>query len=114
FRCATEPVRVGDVEIPAGDFVVLAISSANRDPERFADPHALDVHRSAAGHLAFGHGVHHCLGAALARVEVQVAFGALLDAFPGMRLAADPGELRWRNSTIIRGLESLPVRLNHR
>ncbi|MET9631805.1 cytochrome P450 [Lentzea sp. NPDC006480] len=114
FRCATEPVRVGDVEIPAGDFVVLAIASANRDPERFEDPHALDVRRPDAGHLAFGHGVHHCLGAQLARLEVQIAFGALLDAFPGMRLAADPGELRWRNSTIIRGLETLPVRLNHR
>jgi cytochrome P450 len=114
FRCATEPVGVGDVEIPAGSFVLLAIASANRDSQRFGDPHALDVRRSAAGHLAFGHGVHHCLGAPLARVEVQVAFNALLDAFPGMRLAADPADLRWRNSTIIRGLDSLPVRLNHR
>ncbi len=114
FRCATEPVSVGDVEIPAGSFVLLAIASANRDPQRFGDPHALDVRRSAAGHLAFGHGIHHCLGAPLARVEVQMAFNALLDAFPAMRLAADPADLRWRNSTIIRGLDSLPVRLNHR
>ncbi|HUQ58820.1 cytochrome P450 [Lentzea sp.] len=114
FRCATEPVSVGDVEIPAGDFVLLAIASANRDPRRFDDPHALDVRRPAAGHLAFGHGIHHCLGAPLARVEVQMAFNALLDAFPAMRLAADPEDLRWRNSTIIRGLDSLPVRLNHR
>jgi len=114
FRCATEPVSVGDVVIPAGDFVLLAIASANRDPLRFDDPHALDVRRSAAGHLAFGHGIHHCLGAPLARVELQMAFNALLDAFPVMRLAADPGDLRWRNSTIIRGLDSLPVRLNHR
>ncbi len=114
FRCATEPVRVGDVEIPAGAFVLVAIASANRDPQRFGDPHALDVRRSAAGHVAFGHGIHHCLGAPLARVEVQMAFDALLDAFPAMRLAADSGDLRWRNSTIIRGLDSLPVRLNHR
>ncbi|SDP68686.1 cytochrome P450 family protein [Lentzea jiangxiensis] len=114
FRCARESLTVGDVEIPAGDFVLLAIASANRDPERFADPHALDVRRSATGHLAFGHGVHHCLGAPLARVEAQMAFGALLDAFPAMRLAADPEDLWWRNSTIIRGLDSLPVRLNHR
>ncbi|MFS8103089.1 cytochrome P450 [Lentzea alba] len=114
FRCAKESLNVGDVEIPAGDFVLLAIASANRDPQRFDDPHVLDVRRPAAGHLAFGHGIHHCLGAPLARVEVQMAFGALLDAFPAMRLAADPEDLRWRNSTIIRGLDSLPVRLNHR
>ncbi|GHH34857.1 cytochrome P450 family protein [Lentzea cavernae] len=114
FRCARESLTVGDTEIPAGDFVLLAIASANRDPERFAEPHELDVRRPAAGHLAFGHGIHHCLGAPLARVEVQMAFNALLDAFPAMRLAADPGDLRWRNSTIIRGLDSLPVRLNHR
>ncbi|MCS7476990.1 cytochrome P450 [Umezawaea endophytica] len=114
FRCATEPLGIGGVEIPAGDFVLLAIASANRDPQRFADPHVLDVRRPAAGHLAFGHGVHHCLGAPLARVEALTAFGALLDAFPAMRLAADPEDLRWRNSTIIRGLDSLPVRLNHR
>ncbi|MFD4669584.1 cytochrome P450 [Lentzea sp. NPDC058450] len=111
FRCATENLTVGDAEIPAGDFVLLAIASANRDPERFGDPHALDVRRPAAGHLAFGHGIHHCLGAPLARIEVQMAFDSLLDAFPAMTLAADPGDLRWRNSTIIRGLESLPVRL---
>ncbi|MGI5500745.1 cytochrome P450 family protein [Lentzea sp. CA-135723] len=112
FRCATEDLTVGDAEIPAGDFVLLAIASANRDPERFGDPHALDVRRPAAGHLAFGHGIHHCLGAPLARIEVQMAFDSLLDAFPAMTLAAEPGDLRWRNSTIIRGLESLPVRLH--
>lgn len=114
YRCATESLIIGDVEIPAGDFVLLAIASANRDPQRFRDPHVLDVRRPAAGHLAFGHGIHHCLGAPLARVEVQMAFGALLDGFPAMRLAVDPEDLRWRNSTIIRGLDSLPVRLNHR
>ncbi|MFE3115601.1 cytochrome P450 family protein [Streptomyces niveus] len=115
FRCATESLTIGDVEIPAGDFVLLAIASANRDPQRFDDPHALDVRRPTdGGHLAFGHGIHHCLGAPLARVEVRVAFGALLDAFPAMRLAADPEDLRWRTSTIIRGLHSLPVRLNRR
>ncbi|CCH32294.1 cytochrome P450 [Actinosynnema sp. NPDC047251] len=114
FRCATESLSIGDVEIPAGDFVLPAIAAANRDPLRFGDPHALDVRRPAAGHLAFGHGVHHCLGAPLARVEAQTAFGALLDAFPAMTLAVDPEDLRWRNSTIIRGLDSLPVRLAHR
>lgn len=115
FRCATESLAIGDVEIAAGDFVLLAIASANRDPRRFDDPHSLDVRRPTdGGHLAFGHGIHHCLGAPLARVELRVAFDALLDAFPAMRLAVAPEELRWRTSTIIRGLHSLPVRLNHR
>jgi cytochrome P450 len=112
FRCAKENLRVGNAHILAGDFVLLAIASANHDPLRFSDPQALDVRRSAAGHLAFGHGIHHCLGAPLARIEVQMAFHSLLDAFPDMTLAVDPVDLRWRNSTIIRGLESLPVRLN--
>lgn len=115
FRCAAQDLTIDGVEIPAGDFVLLAIASANRDPQRFDHPHALDVRRPTDGsHLAFGHGIHHCLGAPLARVELRVAFGALLDAFPGMRLAVDPEELRWRTSTIIRGLHSLPVRLNRR
>ncbi|HEX8865968.1 MAG TPA: cytochrome P450 [Lentzea sp.] len=102
FRCAKQALTIGDAEIAEGDFVLLAIAAANHDPGR------------SAGHLAFGHGVHHCLGAPLARAEVQLAFGALLDAFPGMRLAVDPEQLRWRTSTLIRGLDSLPVRLNHR
>ncbi|MEU0085906.1 cytochrome P450 [Streptomyces sp. NPDC006274] len=112
FRCATEDLRIGDTEIPAGDFVLLALASANRDPERFGDPHTLDVRRPTGGHVAFGHGIHYCLGAPLARMEAQIAFGALLDTFPAMRLAVDPEDVRWRTSTLIRGLHSLPVRLN--
>ncbi|MET8976724.1 cytochrome P450 [Streptomyces sp. NPDC004539] len=115
FRCATRDLTVDGTQIPAGDFVLLAIASANRDARRFGDPHTLDVRRPAdGGQLAFGHGIHHCLGAPLARLELRIAFDALLDAFPAMSLAADPGELRWRTSTIIRGLHSLPVRLNRR
>ncbi|WP_301124466.1 cytochrome P450 family protein [Streptomyces cacaoi] len=115
FRCATQDLTIDGTEIPAGDFVLLAIASANRDPRHFADPHALDVRRPAdGGQLAFGHGIHHCLGAPLARLELRVAFDSLLDVFPAIELAADPGDLRWRNSTIIRGLQSLPVRLNRR
>lgn len=113
FRSAVEDLTIDGAEIRAGDFVLLAIASANRDPLRFDDPHQLDVRRPTdGGHLAFGHGIHHCLGAPLARVELRAAFGALLDAYPGMRLAGDPAQLRWRTSTIIRGLHSLPVRLN--
>ncbi|NEE40830.1 cytochrome P450, partial [Streptomyces sp. SID7982] len=81
-------------------------------PERFGDPHTLDVRRPTGGHVAFGHGIHYCLGAPLARMEAQVAFGALLDTYPAMRLAIDTDDMRWRTSTLIRGLHSLPVRLN--
>jgi cytochrome P450 len=111
MRYTTAPIRLGEVDIPAGEFVVVSLSSANRDGDRFADADRLDVTRSANSHLAFGHGIHFCLGAPLARLEGQIAIGRLLDRFPNLALAVDPGELRWRNSTLLRGLESLPVRL---
>jgi cytochrome P450 len=89
-RFTTEDVLVGDVVIPAGEWVFPAISSANRDPARFPDPDRLDLGRDASGHVAFGHGVHHCLGAPLARMEAEVAFGALLARFPRISLAVPP------------------------
>jgi cytochrome P450 len=111
LRFTTEPVRVGDVEIPAGAFVMVSLLSANRDGERFADADRLDINRPAGGHLAFGHGIHYCVGAPLARLEGEIALGALLRRFPGLSLAAAPAALRWRDSTLMRGLDSLPVRL---
>jgi cytochrome P450 len=111
FRYTTAPVRLGEVEIPAGEFVLVSLGAANRDDERYADADRLDVTRGAGGHLAFGHGIHFCLGAPLARLEGQVAIGRLLDRFPDLALAVEPDELRWRDSTLMRGLESLPVRL---
>lgn len=111
MRYTVEPVRLGDVEIPAGEFVLVSLASANRDHRRYADPERLDVGREPTGHLAFGHGIHFCLGAPLARLEGEVAFRRLFDRFPNLRLAAAPEELRWRNSTLIRGLERLPVHL---
>jgi cytochrome P450 len=110
-RFTLEPVEIGGVTIPAREWVLCVTSSANRDPDRFADPDRLDVGRDAGGHVAFGHGIHHCLGAPLARLEGEVAFGALLSRFPGLSLAADPSALRWRASSLIHGLETLPVRL---
>jgi cytochrome P450 len=110
-RFTTEPVDIGGVTIPAGEWVLCATSSANRDPGRFGDAGRLDVTRDAGGHVAFGHGIHYCLGAPLARLEGQIAFGALLARFPGLALAADPATLRWRQSSLIHGLETLPVRL---
>ncbi len=107
-----EPVRVGEVEIPAGEFVLVSLGSADRDGTRFADPDRLDVTRQASGHLAFGHGIHHCLGAPLARLEGQIAFDRLFARFPKLSLAVPADQLRWRNSTLIRGLERLPVHLS--
>jgi cytochrome P450 len=110
-RFTLEPVEIGDVTIPAREWVVCATSSANRDPDRFPCADTLDVGRDAGGHVAFGHGIHFCLGAPLARLEGEVAFGALLARFPSLSLAADPATLRWRRSSLIHGLETLPVRL---
>jgi cytochrome P450 len=110
-RFTTEDVPVGDVVIPAGEWVFPAISSANRDPAQFPDPDRLDLGRDTSGHVAFGHGVHHCLGAPMARMEAEVALGALLARFPRISLAVPAEELRWRPVSLMNGLESLPVRL---
>ena len=110
-RFTTEDVPVGDVVIPAGEWVLPAISSANRDPAQFPDPDRLDLGRDTSGHVAFGYGVHYCLGAPLARMEAEVALGALLARFPEVSLAVPPEELRWRPVSLMNGLESLPVRL---
>jgi cytochrome P450 len=110
-RFTLEPVEIGGVQIPAREWVLCVTSSANLDPGRFPDAGRLDVQRDAGGHLAFGHGIHYCLGAPLARLEGEVAFGALLSRFPSLSLAADRSTLRWRPSSLIHGLETLPVRL---
>jgi cytochrome P450 len=110
-RFTTQDVPVGDVVIPAGEWVFPAISSANRDPAQFPDPDRLDLGRDTSGHVAFGHGIHHCLGAPLARMEAEVALGALLARFPRISLALPPSELRWRPVSLMNGLDSLPVRL---
>jgi cytochrome P450 len=110
-RFTTEDVPVGGVVIPPGEWVFPAISSANRDPARFPGPDRLDLGRDTSGHVAFSHGVHYCLGAPLARMEAEVALGALLARFPRISLAVAPPELRWRPVSLMNGLESLPVRL---
>lgn len=109
MRFATEYLVLGGVTIPAGDIVLLALSAANRDGERFADPDSLDIERPAAGHLSFGHGIHFCLGASLARMEAKIALGKLIERFPAIKLAVDPGDLRWRPSVVMHGLVDLPV-----
>jgi vitamin D3 1,25-hydroxylase len=109
-RFAAQDVEYAGVTIPAGAVVILSLAAANRDPDRFPGAEQLRVDREPAGHTAFGHGLHHCLGAQLARIEGQEAVGALLVARPGMALAVDPADLAYRHSTLIRGLRALPVR----
>ncbi|AUI60602.1 cytochrome P450 [Amycolatopsis sp. BJA-103] len=111
IRFTREPLPVGDVVIPEGEFVLVSLIGANRDAERFEDPHRLDVTRQATGHLAFGHGIHHCVGAPLARLEAGIALRGLLERYPLLSLDAEPESLRWRESTLVHGLETLPVRL---
>lgn len=103
------PVRIGDVTIPAGEVVLPALLAANRDPRRFADPSELDITRSPVPHLAFGHGIHHCLGAPLARLEARIALGTLIRRFPKLRLTVPPEELTVQAGFLINGLTALPV-----
>jgi cytochrome P450 len=110
-RFLSEDVEVAGTTIPAGSVVMLSLAAANRDGEKFPEPDALRVDRDASGHVAFGYGVHFCLGAQLARIEGQEAFGALLSRFPDIALAVDPAEVVHRRSTLVRGLTELPVRL---
>ncbi|GAA3501780.1 hypothetical protein GCM10019016_088870 [Streptomyces prasinosporus] len=109
WRFTTEPVRVGSVVIPEGEFVTISLGAAGRDPRRYEAPDRLDITRPRTAGLAFGHGVHHCLGAPLARLEGHVVLSRLFARLPGLRLAVDAGELRWRGSLMMRGLEELPV-----
>ncbi len=110
-RFTTEEVLLGGEVIPAGQWVLNAITSANRDPAQFPDPDRLDLARDTSGHVAFGYGIHFCLGAPLARMETEVALGALLARFPEISLAVPAEDLRWRPVSLMNGLESLPVRL---
>ncbi len=111
FRYATEPVTLGDATIPTGAQVIICLAAANRDRERYADAATLDLLRDDTANLAFGHGIHHCLGAALARAEAQIALGSLLQRFPDLRLAVPIDELHWGrgDGLVLRGLSALPV-----
>jgi cytochrome P450 len=106
---AAAPVEVGGVTIPAGDVVLPALLAANRDPARFTAPDRLDITRSPNPHMAFGHGLHHCVGAPLARLEGRIALGALLARFPGLRLADPAAEPARPPGLLINGLVALPV-----
>ncbi|KNB51075.1 cytochrome P450 [Streptomyces caatingaensis] len=108
-RVATEDVEVGGVTVRAGEGLVFATPSANRDPAVYEDPGALDVRRSARHHVAFGYGVHQCLGQNLARAELEIAFSSLFARIPTLRLAVAPDEVRAKPGGTVQGLFALPV-----
>ncbi len=109
-RYTTTPITLGGTDIDAGEFILISLAAANRDPARFTDPDRIDLERPESRHIAFGHGIHHCLGATLARVEATIAISRLLAKFPQISLDGEFRELTWRKSLLIHGLTCLPVR----
>ncbi len=108
-RTALEDVEIGGQHVRKGQAIAIDVPVANRDPAHFADPDVLDLRKAAAGHVAFGYGVHQCLGQQLARVEMRVGFPALLRRFPTLRLAVEPEQVRLRTDMAIYGVHELPV-----
>ncbi|MFC5830938.1 cytochrome P450 [Nonomuraea insulae] len=108
-RTTTTEVEIAGHAIPAGSLVMCSLPAANRDPAFIDDPGTLDITRGAAGHAAFGHGVHHCLGAPLARMEMRIAFPALLRRFPGLALADPDEQADFRAFSIVYGVHTLRV-----
>jgi cytochrome P450 len=109
-RVVTEDIELSGVRIPAGAAVIPVMTVANRDPAAIDDPDRLDVTRGHVTHLGFGAGVHHCLGAQLARMELQEALRGLLRRMPGLQVAAPVAELSFKDGMIVRSLRALPVR----
>ena len=111
FRYALEPIDIGGVTIPAGAQVIINLASANRDPIHYSHNDLLDIDRADTRHLAFGHGIHFCLGAPLARMEGRLALDSLLHRFPDLRLAAPIEQLHWDHGEglVLRGLSELPI-----
>jgi cytochrome P450 len=108
-RYALADVELSGGTVRAGEPVLLAKHAANRDPRRYDDPDRLDITRDAQGQLGFGHGAHHCLGAPLARMDIQTALTALLARFPDLRLAVPEDQLEWKSGMAVRGPVALPI-----
>jgi cytochrome P450 len=109
WRFTTEPMEIAGTEVPAGEPILVALAGANRDPGRFTDPDRFDITADRAAHLSFGHGVHHCVGAGLARIEGGIAISTLLRRLPDLALAIPEEHLQWRSGLTLRGLTTLPV-----
>ncbi|WP_179274558.1 MULTISPECIES: cytochrome P450 [unclassified Rhodococcus (in: high G+C Gram-positive bacteria)] len=112
LRQASIDLDIDGTLISAGDIVMISLAAANRDPAKFDQPDTFDPARATRGSLAFGHGIHHCIGAPLARLEAEIALKRLVAAYPDMHLDTDVGDAVWRESIVFRGLRSLPVRLH--
>ncbi|MEV6229240.1 cytochrome P450 [Saccharopolyspora shandongensis] len=110
FRFTTADIQLDDTTIPAGSWVLASLAAANRDPARFSSPDALDFDRAENQHVAFGRGMHYCLGASLAKVEMEIGLGSLFQRYPNLELAVPVEKLRWRPG-YMRAVEELPVRL---
>ena len=106
-RALTEDLRLGEVEFEAGDFAMLLLASGNHDPEQFEDPERFDLTRNPNNHLGFGFGIHHCLGAPLARMEAQVALTSLVRRAPNLALTVD--DVAYKTNVVLRGMVALPV-----
>jgi cytochrome P450 len=109
-RTITEDCTIGNARFSAGDFAMLLIAAANRDEAVFDDPERFDITRQPNNHLSLGFGIHHCLGAALARMQTQMALKSLFQRAP--KLALDPGQITFKSNVILRGMESLPVSMH--
>ncbi|MDD9380798.1 cytochrome P450 [Streptomyces sp. ZAF1911] len=110
YRYAREPLDVGDTTIPAGATVFVSLAGADRDPARFADPAVFDISRAPQGHLAFGHGLHFCIGAPLARMEGRIAIRSLLERFPDLAEDPEAGPPAWLPGSLMHGVSRLPLR----
>ncbi|MFE1550973.1 cytochrome P450 [Streptomyces sp. NPDC058718] len=110
FRFTREAITLGGAEIPARASVLVGIGALDRDPARFPEPDRFDIRRDTRGHLAFGHGLHYCLGAPLARLEGRIALRTLLDRFPRLELDPEGDPWEWVPGLLIRGVRHLPVR----
>lgn len=110
-RIARHDVQVGTTTVRAGDIVVVSLTAAGRDPARHVDPGRFDPTTPAAGTLAFGHGLHRCVGAELARMELRTALVGLARRFPDLQVSCDPADLRFTELALVYGVEELPVRL---
>ncbi|HEY3734319.1 MAG TPA: cytochrome P450 [Streptosporangiaceae bacterium] len=109
FRFTTDDIPIGDVVIPSGQLLLLSWSSANRDSSHFPDADRLDVARRPQGIMSFGHGLHHCIGVPLAKMQIEIALTKLITRYPDLRLAVDRDQIRWEDGALLRGLISLPV-----